>query len=157
MKRIVIIMLAAAFVSGCGSEKTESKGKPQVTAKTAQDKFLNKGIQYLQEANTIDAVRSFDQAIKQNPLDPRGYMILGQTYMRMNAYDRAIDTLSAAARIVPEKGEIFYLLAVNHGLAGNKDLAALNAQKSVELFRQKQDEENFKKSLALLKGLMATE
>lgn len=158
MKRFLVVMLAVAFVSGCGSPSTGSKSKPKATpketAKRVQDKFLNEGIQYLQEANTVEAVRSFDQAIRQNPLDTRGYMILGQTYMRMNNYDRAIDTLLAASRVSPDQGEIYYLLAVNHRLAGNPELAKENVQKSIELFRQTKDERNFKKSLVLLKGLM---
>ncbi len=154
MKKVAIVMLMAGLVAGCGSPQSGAKKTSKAAQEMAQNKFLNEGILHLQKADTGKAVKSFDMAIKQNPTDPRGYIILGQTYMRMNDYDRAIDSLSAASYVAPDQGEVFYLLAINHRLAGNSTLAKQSAQKSIDLFRQKQDAENFKRSLALLKSLM---
>lgn len=146
-------MLVVASMVGCGAPQQEAaEVKMQ-----GSESYLNQGVRYLKEANVTEAIKNFDEAIKQDPLDTRGYMILGQTYMRLNDSSRAVDTFSAAARVAPNSGEIQYLLAVNYGLMGEMDLARQSAQKSVEIFKALQNDEDFAKSLSLLQGLMTTE
>ena len=167
--RLVIVLIVLAVVSGCGSgqEKSERAAEPQAAASspmemasptatpgTAQKpRLIQQGVDYLQDANPVAAVHSFDEYIKQHPNDAQGYLILGQTYMRLNDYPRAIDTFTAATRIAPEQGEAYYLLAMNYGLSGNFEKAIESAQRSVELFRAQKDEQNFLRSLALMQGL----
>lgn len=166
--RLVIMLGVAVLIAGCGSKpegQASSNAAPtaQAASQMAADKFIPEqkflalGIQDLRRGKPVEAIRSFDAAIKQNPRDPNAYLVLGETYMHLKNYDRAIDTLSAATRIAPEKGEFYYFLALNYELKGDKDQAKVNAQKSFELFRLHQDEENLKKSLALLRELSVTE
>jgi Tfp pilus assembly protein PilF len=111
------------------------------------------GMDYLRQGDIRQAIKSFDEAIKENPKDVQGYMILGQTYMHMKEYNRAIDTLTVATQVAPDNGQAHYLLATNFGLAGNYSMARVQAQRSAEIFRKNQDENNFKRSVALLQGL----
>ena len=168
MKDIIALIIGCCLFSSCGSPQTKEPSPPlsspepvvQAAESNRETLFQNKldqGYVFLKEANPIEAIKSFDAAIKENPTDPQGYIILGQTYMRLNDFDRAIDSFSAGTRIAPEQGELYYFLAISHGLAGNQDLAKENAQKSVSIFSENKDTANFKKSLALLHGLLAVE
>ena len=156
--RILIIGLGLAL-AGCGSNTNQpgssqgpSMSKSQ-TAKLNNQAQIDEGLRLLQESNIGGAIKSFDEAIKASPTNPEGYLVLGQTYLRLKEYDRAIDTFSAASRVAPQEGEIYYLLAVSHGLAGNGNLARENAEKSIEIFQGQKNEEKFVRSVALLKGL----
>lgn len=157
--KIMIIGIALVFV-GCGSNensssqtKSPSMPAPIEATKLANQSQIDEGLQQLRDSDIPGAIKNFDDAIKVNPADPQGYLVLGQTYLRLKEYDRAIDTFSAASRVAPEEGEIYYLLAVSHGLAGNNDLARENAEKSVQIFQSQKNEEKFVRSVALLKGL----
>ncbi len=167
MKKVWLLIAIGLFVMGCGSQSDEQAGQFQATdaqhqnvpqAQMPQTKELvEEGINHLHEAEIAEAIQSFDEAIRENPLDPEPYVILGQTYIRLKQYDRAIDTFSAAERIAPQRGDIQYLLAISYGLKGQEDLARESARRSIELFRQDKDEENFLKALALLQGLLQSE
>lgn len=153
-----MISLVGIFLIGCQPQKEQSQDQKKIshrseTAINLNHDYVGEGIQFLKEANTAKAIQSFDQAIKQDPMNPRPYIILGETYMRMREYNRAVDTFTAASRLKPDDGEVEYLLAVNYGLAGNKKLAQEHAQKSLDLFRLQQDEKNFVRALALVQGL----
>ena len=162
--KLVIMLGVAVLIAGCGSRAEEPASANTTPAAPAasdnfvpEKKFIALGIQDLRKGQPVDAIRSFDAAIKQNPSNPEAYIILGETYMHLKNYDRAIDTLSAATRVAPDQGELYYFLALNYELKGDKDHAKINAQKSFELFRLHQDEDNLKKSLALLRELSVTE
>lgn len=157
--KIMMIGIALVF-AGCGSNenqssltKSSSMPAPIEATRLANQSRIDEGLQQLRDSDIPGAIKSFDDAIKVNPSDPQGYLVLGQTYLRLKEYDRAIDTFSAASRVAPDEGEIYYLLAVSHGLAGNNDLARENAEKSVQIFQSQKNEEKFVRSVALLKGL----
>ncbi len=157
MKKCFFVAGILLCFLGCDQKKEVKIEIPPAAEPTppapAADKYLNSGVQYLQQAKVPEAIKSFDEAIKSNPVDPRPYMLLGQTYMRINDYTRAVDTFSAALRVSPNKGELYYLIAVNQGLAGDMELAAKNAEASAEIFRQQKDEKNFLRALTLLQSL----
>lgn len=150
MKRFLVLVLAILVV-GCGS-KTSEEGK-QAASVSPQKTYIQEGINYLKEGNAVAAVKSFAKAIRENPRDVQGYLVLSDTYMHLKQYDRAIDTLLAASRVIPNDGQIYYRLAVNYGLSGDLNLAQSNAKKSVLLFEQTRDDKNLKKSVVLLQGL----
>jgi len=157
-KQFFLILIAIIFVS-CGPKPAEeevhsSRGAMQqkVNAQKSED-FLRKGSQELSKGNVASAINNFNDAIKNNPRDSRGYLILGQTYLRLKQYDRAIDVFKAEINFDPDNGQIQYLLAMSYALNGEAALAVPHAQRSVEIFQDSQDQENFVKSLALLQGL----
>jgi len=160
MKIILVTVCVAVLLSGCGraeqpSEQKAGMAKPVVKSQSAMERdFVKEGLSHLKQANPGAAIKSFDQAIKQDPADPGNYLVLGETYMRLRDYPRAIDSLSAALRVAPGRGDIHYLLAINQGLMGYDDLALASAQRSVEIFQEQRDRDSFLKSVALLQGLI---
>jgi len=167
MKNLWLFVALGFLFYGCGSPQQDQGQQSQapisrrkiVTPSKIQDskKLVAEGISHLQEAEIEEAIKSFDDAIRKNPLDPEPYIILGQTYIRLKLFDRAVDTFSAASRIAPARGDIHYLLAISYGLKGQENLAKQSARRSIELFRQDNDEENFLKALALLQGLLKSD
>ena len=164
MKKLGIILAVCILVWGCGARENEYSTNPPpqaqqplaaVSGQTEPSSLVQEGIDHLQDAEIAEAISSFDNAIRQDPLNPDPYIILGETYLRLKNYSRAVDTFSAAERIAPQRGDIQYFLAIGHGLMGKEDLAKVHARKSIELFRQDEDEENFLKAVALLQGLLA--
>jgi len=154
MKRALYLLCILTLVAGCTPKDSASAKTPVAVEKnSAADSFIDMGIAHLQAGEVVEAVRSFDDAIRQNPRDPKGYLILGQTYMRLNNVDRAIDTLSAVLNFEPDNGEAKYFLAVAYGLKGDREKAIEFAQKSMESFQEQQNQESFMRALVLLRGL----
>ena len=168
MRNLLMVLAMVVFWAGCGEAKKNDGAKAvpagekismtstMPTASIPANPMIATGLQHLQQGDIKDAIKSFDEAIRENPKDVQGYLILGQTYMHLKEYNRAIDTFMVATRVDPENGEAHYLLATNFGLAGNYEMARLQAQKCVEIFRRTKDENNFKRSVALLQGLPQT-
>ena len=144
-----ILLTIALFAFGCG--KKEAKENFQgVTSKTG---YVKEGQEYLQQGEVVNAIKSFDKAIQQEPTNAANYLILGQLYMRLKSYDKAADTFSAAARIAPDSGEVFYLLAFSEALGGKREYAIKAAQQSAVLFQKKNEIEKMNKALVLWKSL----
>jgi predicted Zn-dependent protease len=160
MKKVFLLVLAVSFIYGCGqndNSQSSNNAAPTTANETKQRALINAGLQDLKDSKIADAIKNFDSAIKEDPSNPQGYMVLGQTYMRMQEFDRAINTFSAATKVAPEQGELYYFLALSYGLKGDRDSAKVNAEKSMVLFKEKKDQNNFLKSAALLKGLMESD
>ena len=159
MNKIFYVILIGGIIIGCSRSQHADNIESEVTtapAAPAHD-YVKEGLDYLKQADAKAAIKSFDEAIRQNPTDTKAYMALGETYMRMQEYTRAIDTFSAASMMAPKDGEILYLLAVNHQMAGNFREAVESAQKSLEIFKQKKDQKSFTKSLALIQDIVKEE
>ncbi len=161
MRNLLIVLAMVVMWAGCGEAKktdgakttANEQNKMASLSPAATNPMIAMGLQRLQQGDVRSAIKSFDQAIKENPKDVQGYLILGQTYMHLKDFNRAIDTLMVATRVEPDNGQAHYLLATNLGLAGNYSLARAQAEKSVEIFRKNKDANNFKRSVALLQGL----
>ena len=77
--------------------------------------------------------------------------------MKLQVYNRAVDTFAAAVKVNPNSAEAHYLLASSKALDGRTEGAIKAAQRSVELFMARKDEENFRRSVVLLKSLQSPE
>lgn len=169
MKKLMIVLMGLWMLTGCGdNQKTSSENQapaPVAAAVAAAPasmressqitsaKLLIAGRQDLIKGNIPAAIKSFDTAIKQNPRDPGAYLVLGETYLHVRNYDKAIDTLTAALIVDPKSGSANYLLALAYNFKGDKESAIQHAQKSTQIFQDTKDADNFKKSLLLLQGL----
>lgn len=166
MKQVIMVALGMLMLAGC-SEAPKSSGQDQSPAAASQtaavvkespeaasEKYVAEGRTDLQSGDIVEAIRNFDNAIRQNPRNTGAYMVLGETYLHVRNYDKAIDTLTAALIVDPRNGSANYLLAMAYNLRGDKDLALQHAQKSTQIFQDAKDAENFKKSLILLQGLI---
>ncbi len=159
MKNALLVLVVMAIFAGCGEAKKMDGAKAVSveekisTSSVGANPLIASGLANLQKGDVKAAIKSFDDAIRENPKDVQGYIILGQTYMHLKDYNRAVDTFIVATRVDPENGQAHYLLATNLGLAGNYTLARAQAEKSVEIFRKNRDGNNFKRAVALLQGL----
>ncbi len=156
VKKNIVLVLAVVFIVGCGSNKKETQKSSQQDASAKSQQYAAQAMQYLRDKDVAKAIRSFDMAIKSDPSNPEEYILLGQVYLRLKSPSRAIDTLRAALHVAPNNPEIYYMLATSLGLRwkeGDQDKAIEAAKKSVEFFMQRQDQDKFKKAVALLKGL----
>ncbi len=162
MKNVFLAMTVLIFLAGCGSSDQQSgaqsttpaaQSQMMAAANSGMNPNIATGVSYLHQGDIKSAIKSFDAAIRENPKDVQGYLVLGQTYMHMKEYSRAIDTFTVATRVSPENGEAHYLLATNLGLSGNFDSAKLEAQRCAEIFRDQKDATNFKRAVALLQSI----
>lgn len=164
MKKFLMMLAVIVVLAGCNNSEQAANSSGSASAVKMQmassetangdpSTEITAGVGYLRSGQIKEAISRFDQAIKENPRDVRGYLVLGQTYMHLKDYNRAIDTFTAATQVAPANGEAHYLLATNYGMAGNFSMAKLEAEKCLILFRQQNDPDNFKRALALLQGL----
>lgn len=151
MKRFLGTLLAVFLVAGCGGGKNEnSTGMAKMDVKKD---YIAEGMKYLKEKDLERAIRSFDLAIKQDPTNANNFLFLGQIYLRLKQQDKAADTFDAATKIEPNNGQAYFYLAVSRALQQRKEDAIKAAQRSADLFLQSRNEEMFKQSIALVKGL----
>ena len=159
MKKETLILLTMIFVAGCGNPPPVSQTKEQADASTAKrqemakvrsEHFIQRGAEALEKRDYAVALKSFDEAIRVNPQDPEGYIVLGETYMHLKSYEKALDTLTAGLQVDPENGRLNYTMAVTHNMLGDQDYAIKFAQKTVEIYQKAKDPENFKRALGLL-------
>jgi len=166
MKRSIYLMLLAVFVLACGEQGAQQKQqqtgpKPDMHAQAKM--FIDQGMQHLNNQDIVNAIRSFDNAIKVDPQNAENFLVLGQVYLRLRNYDKAVDTFNAGTKIDPNYGEMYYFLgaanAVRLHMAGDgreefyRQEGILAAKRSVEIFIQEKDEEKLKLALGLLKSL----
>lgn len=151
MKKVLVLLVCALFVAGCGNDQQAKKTTSKASGGNRD--YLTAGIQFLNQQDIPRAIHSFDLAIKNDPQNIENYLILGQVYMRLKQYERAIDTFSAAIRVDPNHAEAYYMLSLSKMMDGRFEKAEKDAQRSVELFMLNREEDKFKRSLALLKTI----
>ena len=133
MKRNAALLLALVFVLGCGSQKAEEKQRFEGV--TEKKDFVAIGKDFLSKQDVPNAIKSFDQAIKQDPRNIDNYIVLGEVYLRLKAYPQAVDTLKAGLRIDPNSGMTYYLMATALAFAGEMEEAVISAKKSAAIYQ----------------------
>lgn len=150
MKNLMMMLVLAVFLTGCGGKKESGSETASVAGKKD---YVAEGMMYLKEKDIERAIRSFDLAIKQDPKNPNNFLFLGQVYLRLKQNDKAADTFDAATKVDPNNGQAFFYLAVSRALQQRKADAIAAAQRSADIFLQTRNEAMFKQSVALVKGL----
>ncbi|MCD4780175.1 MAG: tetratricopeptide repeat protein [Candidatus Omnitrophica bacterium] len=149
MLRKFLVLFLIVLLAGCGSPK-----KTKYQGVEADNNYVEKGMKFLSQGDVLKAIKNFDMAIKNDPNNIKNYLTLAQVYIRLKNYPRAIDTLSAATRVDPINGDVYYLLSVSQRLNGDLKGAIDSAKKSVVLFQRSGDQDNFSRSAGVLKKLM---
>ncbi len=177
MKRLISLGMVVLLFYGCGSKENaksetnssspsaqqsealatiqkiaQAKKNPQLELQKQQ--LIKEGMVYLNKADISSALKAFGEVIKLDPSDTQAYFILVQTYMHLKNYDNALQILNTIIQIEPTNGLAYYLKGVASGLNGNNQEAMVSIKKSIEIFQAKKDEENLKRSIAFLQGLM---
>ncbi len=170
MKRVIVLLLTTMIV-GCGSQKetqqqstgsdatqaaapAQSASAPSNDALRGQkEALLKEGMDLLNKADVPEAVKTFVALIKLDPRDSRGYMILAETYIRMQRYDEANSVLEALIKVDPQNAMAYYLKGMAYGFNHKLPEGIDAAEKSMALFKEKRDKANFEKAAALMQGL----
>jgi cytochrome c-type biogenesis protein CcmH/NrfG len=149
-----IFLFCVVFMCGCGSPASKVFGD-----KKARDKvdYLQEGIKDLNNHNIKKAIADLHRSIKQNPNSTKAYLILGELYLRLKAYDISVKYYLAASKLDPQNGKIFLSLAKSYSLGGNKQKAILSVKKALILFEAKKDIAKFKTAASLLHMLINAE
>ncbi len=153
MKKFLMVCMAAVLMAGCGGGKQETSS--DVASNAVKKDYIAEGMEYLKNKDLERAIQSFDLAIKQDPKNANNFLFLGQIYLRLKQNDKAADTFDAATKVDPTNGQAHFFLAVSRALQQRKAEAIQSAQRAADLFMQSRNEEMFKQSIALVKGLSA--
>ncbi len=156
--KIFIVMLAAIVLStGCQKKEVavNDTAVPQERQELAK-KLIVKSLADLQNKDLKSALASLEASIKMNPTSSDAYLLLGQILLKVQEYKRAAEFLDDAAKVFPNNGTIFYMLAAANRMDGKKLPAVLAARRAVELFQEVQDKDNMLKSAVLLQDLINT-
>ena len=155
MRKAVVLLLVLFSMVGCQKKETVSQAAPTPLADSAGD-YLQDGRAKLLKGDVLRAVRIFQEAVERNPKDSRAYFVLGETFMRLHQYDKAIESFSTVTQLEDTNGHAYLLLGGCYDLEGDHEKAVDSVKKSVEIFRQKRDAVNFKAAAAVLQRLLET-
>ena len=147
MRNLAWLILLASFFTGCGSRET-------VLEKKQAGNFIEEATVLLKKGNVIEAVKIFQKEIVRNPQDTQAPFILAQLLMQLGNYPVAVAYFKRVIELEPDNGRAYLLLGGCYDLQGEKDEAILNVQKSVQIFNQQRDEQNFKQSVVILHSLV---
>jgi tetratricopeptide (TPR) repeat protein len=117
------------------------------------------GLHYLSLANSdIMNIKSalfyFKKAMNDNAREPSGYLLSGNTYMRVGAYEQAINIFNAALIEFPNNGIFHYQLATCYEKNGNLKLAIANAKTAILIFQEEKKPSNLTAAQILLSQLI---
>ncbi len=156
MRLLIALVAVVVLVSGCQKkQQSVETGIPQERQEMAK-KLIVKSLADLQNKDLKSAVATLEASIKLNPTSSDAYLLLGQILLKVQEYKRASEFLDDAAKIFPNNGTIFYMLAIANRMDGKKLPAVLAARRAVELFQEVQDKDNMLKSAVLLQDLINT-
>ena len=148
-----------AVLAGCQSraQEVEKKAAQQASQSKASDSaplLVAQGRQFLAQGKMKEAVDAFRMALGVDPKSTPAYLSLSELFMRLGKFSEAQIVLEQAVQNASQDGSVFYLLSVAHQQQGRLTPALLAARQSVEIFKASQDEDNFRKSMALVQSLV---
>lgn len=161
MKNVVCILMVSLMIAGCQpkpADNQEANGVPQTLTQEQRSQaavqLVQIGMEKLGEGDLVGAVQHFETAIDANPKEREAYLILTQTFMRLEEYERATDVLERAVGHFPEDGMFFYLLSLANEGQDNTLPAVLASKRAAELFQKSGDSENAQRAIGLLNALV---
>ncbi|MBF0569250.1 MAG: tetratricopeptide repeat protein [Candidatus Omnitrophica bacterium] len=147
------LLIAGVALAGCAKQEQEN-ATAEVKAPPQARQLLVEGMVFLKQGDPVKAVDSFARSIKLDPSSSDGYLLLGETFVRVKQYAEATSVLTAATRQFPDNGGAYYLLAVAQQGLGQTSPAAAAARKGAELFEAKGDKGGAQKAALLFAELM---
>jgi len=95
--------------------------------------FYLRGLYYANTNNIAEAIKNYDETIRQNYNFLDAYRDKGQLHFNQKNYAAARKTFELALRVEPEEPEFYYWLAKIDEAEGKKTEAKLNYKKAYEL------------------------
>ena len=149
-------LVLAFLCHGCGSRQADANAV-NPSAGVSQEDFVKRAEGLLAQKNYDAAVRLFQEIIAKDPNNVQAHFALGQTFMRLESYNNALQQFEAVTNLAPTNNEAFLLLGGCYDLLGDRPKAIELVKKSVEVAQAKRDEEGFKRSVIILQQMMAKE
>lgn len=155
MNRIFLSIMVILMFAGCQpKEAADNQQAPDMAQRQeASRKLTVEAVVLLNQKNYQGSVTALDSAIKFDPTNQEAYMILGQMLIKSGEYVRASDFLDNAAKNFPDNGIIYYMLGIAFKMDGKKLPAMLAARRSMEIFKNANDQENLKMASVLMEEI----
>ncbi len=150
MKKLFYLALSVILLAGCAGRESDAKTE-------SHQNLVAEGADLLKKGDIVQAVKVLQEAVVQDPQDTQAAFILAQLFLKMKNYDQAAGLFQRITEIDPANGHAYLLLGGCYDLLGKRNDAIESVKKSVAVFEQKKDEQNFKQSLAVLRSLMETQ
>ena len=71
----------------------------------------------------VDDTRNYEDMIKQNPDDIKGYIELAKIFTFLKVENKAVDYLKSAQKVQPDNEQVKYNLAIVYAMSGKKEQA----------------------------------
>ncbi|MBF0484611.1 MAG: tetratricopeptide repeat protein [Candidatus Omnitrophica bacterium] len=146
MKKMVMLLALVFCISGCGksNEKTTVAQPGGSIAEQASVLLAAKKLQ--------TAVATLEEGIKKDPNNVENYLLLSEIYIHAGQNDQASSVLKLAMTVSKNDPDVFFLMAWNYGFMKNFADAYKAAAVSAELYKQKGDQDKFRKAAILMKS-----
>ena len=150
MNAFLSLLCLLLFLGGCNL----SDRIPPKNGKELKNFYITRGKNYANTQNIAQAVMTFREAIKYYPDDPESYFFTGDLFMELKDYATARDYFAEVIRLQPDNAHAYLRMAACYDLQKDRNKAIQFVRKSAEIFRQKNDEVNFKISWQILERLL---
>ena len=105
--------------------------------------LYQKGLNLFSQGNIQEAVITLGKNLKENTGDIRTCPVSGNIYMKADKLNDAKAVLEIGSKVDSQNPEIYLFLAHCYNRLGNKEKAIENIKKSILIYQQRKDEENF--------------
>ena len=160
---IIISINILIFVLGFSVILQQSKpslsGRPAIKSHEGQyDTLLKEGANYFYMGQGVNplligkAIAFVGEAITEQPGNLDGYLILGQIYMRVGAFQYAIGVFESALIVFPQEGLLSYFLSQCYYALDDKRMAAYFLKESIKKLGDTQPRETLSQNNHLTIG-----
>ena len=117
----VLIGVCALSFSGCGSNAEEVQN------------LIDKGIKQHNAGSEIEAINTFNAAIKLDPENTDAWANVGNVYNALGNYDRAIDALNKAVELNPQNAYAWVCLGSSYNSKDDFDKAIECCNRAIKI------------------------
>ena len=159
MRKITCFIFMGILLYGCSSsdgvttqKKPEAReaavaetamnrgaGKQNIELEMNKQRLLKLGMVYLNQSKIPEAIKTLNQAVLLDPMDPSAAFVLAQMYIHLKKYELALGVLNNIIEMQPDNGRAYYLKSLASALAGDRSKAIESAHKSIVIFQEKRD------------------
>lgn len=95
--------------------------------------YLSRGVAYLKNHNSNEAIADFNKVVKHDDHNFRGHFFKGIAYLTRKEYEGAITELDRTIELKPEHGPSFFARGTAYAQMGNDELAVKNIKTAITL------------------------
>lgn len=118
--------------------------------------YRNRGKARAAFGDTQGAIADYNKVLETDPEDPLAYIARGNAYRQISQYAQALQDYNQAIKINPQLGEAYYHRAIVHSRLEDISAAIQDYQTAAQIFCEKEDWDNYQKTLNNLKKIQGT-